>query len=638
MPHAPLSGPPERTPLHDPVSAAPVRTRTPRSRSRFPRVSFAFNARSALAPGLKVIAAVLALFLCVAARPEPVRAQVICVESVEPGVVVDDLEASPSPAPASSCPGDTAPPQISTEPHNGEHLQPSLCAAGCFEAAVTYSTPAYVVLDQPRSVTLLYGSTQARPRALVQVDATSPTNVPPARMSIRLQSSSGALVTFTTGTQEIFYTYAYALHNRLAAQFDAAGLATGAYDYTVLVRSWWTDGTVHESSAPVRVLVVNEGSSYFGAGWSVVGLQRVHPQAGGSVLVTDGAGGAAYFHKACATCGFTRPRGDFGTLTWDGTYYRRRYPNGTEMVFYADGRLYYSRDAVGNQTTYGYNASGKLSYIADPLGGQTAFAYDAAGRLGSVRDPAGRWSYVTVNAAGDVTQIRDPSGALVLQAAYDPQHRIVSRTDAGGGSWKFAYDAFGRLAADSLPAVALWDGRTVRPTVRYRSLEAAVLPSTGGTSASPAPGVDALGIRVSVINPRGHATRMAVDRWGAPTRVEGPTGLVDVTLRNAEGQDTLVVTALGDSLRYAWSGPNLVRALSAKAGTGLYWSYESTFNQVLEASPGVARARCGRRDLPLPRCEAQHLRCGVRLQLSSAAAPLEGRRGTHRAGPVEWPP
>jgi RHS repeat-associated protein len=299
--------------------------------------------------------------------------------------------------------------------------------------------------------------------------------------------------------------------------------------------------------------------------------------------VTDGTGAALFFAKPCATCAFSRPGGDFTTLSFDGTYYRRTHPDRTEEVYYSDGRLYYVRSRVGTQVTYAYS-SGKLASVTDPAGHLLHFAYDASGRIASIRDTGGRYTHLAVNSAGDLYQVQDAAGAYPLQATYDGQHVMTSRTDRAGAVSTFAYDAFGKLQADSLAAIALWDGRTVRPTVRYRSLPAAVLPATGGTSANPAPAVVPAAVRVSVTNPRGHTTTAAVDRWVAPTRVQGPLGHVAQVFRNAQGQDTLSISPLGDTIRLTWVQGNLTRVENRRTGAWSSWTYEPVFNQVQVAN------------------------------------------------------
>ena len=167
-------------------------------------------------------------------------------------------------------PPDKAAPLLSLQAlHNPEVRVPS-----AFDAGLGYSTPAYVSLDVPRSVGIAYSSELASPTGFVQVDASPNSATLPDRMSIAVLDAAGNPVRLTSRTTENFYG-PIAGPTRLAAQWDASGLPTGAYAYTVVVRNWW--GTEYrETRQSTRVLVVNERQSAIGAGWIVAGLQRLH--------------------------------------------------------------------------------------------------------------------------------------------------------------------------------------------------------------------------------------------------------------------------------------------------------------------------------------------------------------------------
>jgi hypothetical protein len=142
---------------------------------------------------------------------------------------------------------------------------------------VSYTTPAYTSLDEERSLTLVYASGMAAPTVLVQVDASDGGSTElPAKMSLRVRATStGAWQTFTSGTNEVFFSVASG-PNRLSVQWNAVGLNSGSHLYDVVVRSYWSDGTWMESApVPLRVLVVNERNSPYGSGWIVAGLQWV---------------------------------------------------------------------------------------------------------------------------------------------------------------------------------------------------------------------------------------------------------------------------------------------------------------------------------------------------------------------------
>jgi hypothetical protein len=100
---------------------------------------------------------------------------------------------------------DKLPAQLSTAPHNGDYRNAALCVAGCFDATASYTTPAYVSLDQPWALTLFYSSAQAQPRGVVQIDATDNSATPPEKMSLALKRPDGTWVRLTNGATEVFY-------------------------------------------------------------------------------------------------------------------------------------------------------------------------------------------------------------------------------------------------------------------------------------------------------------------------------------------------------------------------------------------------------------------------------------------------
>src|SRR5207248_658664 len=211
--------------------------------------------------------------------------------------------------------------------------------------------------NPPNPLQLVSRSGQAHPMGIVQIDAVDTESViNPVKMSLQLYTPQATRVVFTNGSQEIFYTWAS--HpadgnvNRLAAEFDASGLTTGAYNYTAVVRSYHADGSFVETDVPVRLLIVNEANSPFGAGWSIAGFQKGYVL-GGGVAITEGNGSIAFFTPGFTTCNnvgicttpYTSPKGDFTTLTktTGGTCqtppcptYQRVYPGGSTVGFDAN--------------------------------------------------------------------------------------------------------------------------------------------------------------------------------------------------------------------------------------------------------------------------------------------------------------
>ncbi|HEX8692781.1 MAG TPA: RHS repeat-associated core domain-containing protein [Longimicrobium sp.] len=455
-----------------------------------------------------------------------------------------------------------------------------------FDAVQTYTTPAYVSKDVPRSVTLVYTGAQAQARAFVQVDAFDNSQEKPATLSIQVLDAAGNPV-----TGERHYSVEGAATHRLAATWTAPHLPTGAYTYLVAVRSHWA-GDTRTSTVPVRVLIVNEQGSRFGAGWSVAGLQRLHFR-GDSVMVTNGDGSAVYFAKN----GFTiwkRPEGEWSELTRPDSLWHRRWPDGTEAVFSGDGYLKYVTDRFQNTTSFSWTwtADGaRVPYqIVDPVQQATTFAYHGANgthsyKLGAIYDPGGRGTgFAYYDGQNNLTYVHEADQGVGLVLGYDGAHRLVSRANRDGGTWTYVYDAAGLVAADSLPTVTLEGGAQARPAVRFRAWETALLSPGPGA----APRVDSAAARAEVTDPRGAVTRLAFDRFFQPTRVEEPLGDTTLISRNEQGQPTTVVLPTGAVSRYQWEGASLTRSWDAESGGFTDYTYETAYNQLETVSSGGA--------------------------------------------------
>jgi hypothetical protein len=221
-------------------------------------------------------------------------------------------------------------------------------------ATVSYSTPAYISLDQPRSLTFLYSSGLVSPNGLVQVNVVDNTGTPPDRASIRL------LVNGAWVTDEVFYSVGPGA-TRLAASFDARDYPSMAVPVTAVVRKYWP-GRTEEFSIATRAVVVSERYSQTGMGWVLAGMQALTDQ-GDGVLITESGTGAWFWKQGTDGTGdrrYASPAGDFTRVRWDAATqaYWRDYPDGTRVRFRADGRMVDATDRYGNATQYGYGGSG----------------------------------------------------------------------------------------------------------------------------------------------------------------------------------------------------------------------------------------------------------------------------------------
>jgi len=462
------------------------------------------------------------------------------------------------------------PPELSLAPHHGGFVD-----TGAGAATLAYATPAYVSRDVPRSVSLVYNSTQARGIGFVQVDVTESTTETPQKRSIQVYGAGGAAL-----TPETFYLGSTGA-SRLAATWNEA---TSAYLHRVVVRTYYADGAVTTAETQARVLVVNEEASHFGAGWSMPGLQRVYPASDGA-LVVNGDGTAVFFSRACSTCAYQAPEGEFSTLAQraDGSW-ARVSAAGDSAVFTGTGLISRYTDRAGRmqkQFTWTTAADGWSipTAVIDPTGARYTLGYLGSGYLRTLTDPGGRVSTVGY-AIADVAWITGPDGRYAVQATSDAYHRVTSYRDAPGGLYDVAYDHTGALASITAPPVSTTDAGTARPVSRNSSLWAAVLPGPGlGTSSAPGARVDPAAVRVSATDPRGAVVKAAVDRYGAPTRVEEPYGRITTIDRNPHGQITRTVSPTGHATTATWNGVELVRVVDEAAHDTTFTDYEHTFHQ-----------------------------------------------------------
>ncbi|HEX5177864.1 MAG TPA: hypothetical protein VFW04_00920, partial [Gemmatimonadaceae bacterium] len=423
------------------------------------------------------------------------------------------------------------PPEVSTVPHNGYNHATALCALSCFNVTAGYTTPAYTSLDVARSVSLVYSSGMAYPLGVVAVDVKDRSFELAQQLSLSAVRG-GVNETFTNGTTELYVAQGGTdtSTKRLAGQV-ATVLATGIYHDTTIIKSRWTSGsyagTVTQFPVATTLVIDNESSSPYGAGWGIAGLEHlVFTSDSLSLGITDGTGGMLLFTRPTKTSPWVAPFGDFSTLTTilsggTVTSYHRTSPDGTILTFSPTGYLLTAKNRFGDSTQYHYNGSNLLAAVVDPIGDSLTLGY-TSNKLSTITDPGGRVSHFTVDASGNLTTIKDPTNTTTFSGTYDTHHRLTQVTDRGGNTWLYRYDFASTVASDSTPAV-LADGATKRLGTRFRSTLAAELIDTAshtGSSATPATRVIADSVWALVSAPSVDSVRTRVDAFGNPLVTE----------------------------------------------------------------------------------------------------------------------
>lgn len=464
------------------------------------------------------------------------------------------------------------------------------------DAALTYSTPSYRSLDADRGVTLVYTSFAARPTVMLSADVTDNSTQPALKSSIGM-SWRGVMQSLADGRTALSYTTG-AGTSRLTAVYGAGNTPTRSMDMVAVVTRTFADAHTEQLTAPVRILVVNQQNSDFGAGWTVAGVGHVYNSAAnggdGGVIVTHGDGTASYYpqYTACnasKVCAYGHAPGDFGTMAYDSLHATYTYTaqDGTVSTFDGTGNVTRVQDRAGNAVVYGYT-SGKLASITDPAGLVTTLAYDGAGKISTITDPAGRVSRFQVNASGDLVSITDPDGTVALTATYLSTHRVSSYTDRGGRQSDVTYDAFGRVATIQGPQFTAEGGQAFRLTSSVTSPEkAAEADPAGGTDAAPFARVDPATLRTSTTDAEGRVTRYVLDGAGRPTRVEDPRGYVTTVTYNPEGEDSLLVDAKGNRTSWMWSNGTMTQANTPSGPINLTYDSYGNVLTVAGNTPAV---------------------------------------------------
>jgi RHS repeat-associated protein len=490
-------------------------------------------------------------------------------------------------------------PTISLTPHAGDRIDVSQCVADCFETTLGYSTPEYVSRDVPRSVTVLYRSGRAKPYGRVTFDVTDASTPAGSFFKLQLTDPNGSYVTFTNGTQAVYFTKSIAPSTLVIAEFDASAIATSAKVYTAYVTSINPGGTAAgTTSLPLRIIIVNDQTSQYGAGVDIVGVQRIFTSQPGGVLVTDGSGSASFFTGTCTpsvVCTFSSPGGDFSTLATGSNVYRRTYLDGTVVTFNNLGQQVSVADRFGNTTQYtyvwnSYAAKNVLSLITDPTGQNLSFYYrdntDFNYTAGTLREidspgtPSVRATSLGVDPAGNLRWWYDAQQSQWALATFDTQHRLTQVTDKKGGVWTYGLGYAKTPSYLDAPAVVISGGASVSPRTSIREYGGTqLLYGAMGLGTSTANAITYnVDVRAAVTDARNNTTFFSLNRYGAPMKVYAPLIAVDSTEYDpVTGQPTRNISPTGHDVRYTWTGGLLTYVNDVTLGKTVTTQYETSY-------------------------------------------------------------
>lgn len=388
--------------------------------------------------------------------------------------------------------------------------------------------------DLPGGLSLNYSSDTAVATPIIAVDTTwnfasLPTG--PLTATLRISGVTQSSVTIDhTGIQQgsPLRIVLQATSNLQSGKYDAqieVVAPTGLYSLTQTLSQ--------------NVLVENRGSSAFGRGWTVTGLEQLVPQAGGTVFLSGAGYKDWYGSTGMAMPGMmaNSPLVQQTDQTW-----RLNLPDGGYHTFDVSGRLTSKVDGLGNTITYGWDAiSGLLTSVSDVFGRVTNLNY-LNGKLSSVVDFAGQFVNLTHDANGQLQTITSHSAAAmgpwappVMTYSYNAEGLLASSVDQAQRTTLLTYSFSGRLASAVLPNGGTWSFAPVA-LVGLANTASGV-----GTTTSPAARTLPANALATWTDPLGGIQQLAVDTLGNVVRSIDPLGAETVMTRDANGR-VLTVT------------------------------------------------------------------------------------------------
>ena len=491
-------------------------------------------------------------------------------------------------------------PVLTDTAQNSTYLDRRKCVEGCFQAVYAHSTPAYISMGVPRSLTLVYNSATHRPSPTVTVDVTENayTTPAPTSYSIRVQYN-GVWLTLLNDSTFAYYTHAPGGPTRLVAAFDALanGLTTGRYQVVVAVKAFYASGGPLESTITTNVLINDQSKSVFGSGVSLGEYQRLI-----NGVVTEGDG-------SVVSLGSSTSRSPGAPDSWielkpgnpASARYVRTYMDGSYANFNTSGFMTLASDRFGSATTYTYYAAPYdtlLWKVVDPMGKEIRLCYDVV-----TCNPTnvklkrfqvlpglspGRITDLTHDGSGRLIRVRDPD-FLSDSLAYGGNGLLATIWNRARRATDLTYDALRQVKTIQAPSATLYSG-TGRPTISYSPVQTSVWrpDSAGWSLSSRKPGVTAdTSLKSLITDPLGNTTRFSQDRFGAPTKITDSYGATVRITRDLHSRPLRIDEPTGYYTLYSYNWRDqMTGTTDGPTGRSINYFYRDTLSSDLAYMTG----------------------------------------------------
>jgi len=334
----------------------------------------------------------------------------------------------------------------------------------CGDLRIVHALPGLRTMNRPRIPTLIYGSREAHPTALIAANVTYSGNPAPTSLQATLS---------IPGRTPITRSYAWnsgcsgaACRIVVPVSAAASGLTTGLYQYTLTVQSVGGQASQPDSVTDT-LIVVDRSASPFGSGWWLDGLEQLLTVDATRQLWIGGDGSTRLYTQSATdptvyTVVPTVDRIDTLKRITANSTWQRRLRNGAYVEFDNSGRHIGTIDRFGTRTSFTY--AGALSRITLPVpAGGTApvydFAYvnDGSGNpraLDSIAVPQRpnerRVTRFTHTGSWSIANISDPSVPAVGFKYSASGDTILARWNRNSDTTTFAYNEAGLLKQVSL--------------------------------------------------------------------------------------------------------------------------------------------------------------------------------------------
>jgi YD repeat-containing protein len=404
---------------------------------------------------------------------------------------------------------------------------------------------------------LVYSSERVSVQPVIQASVQSDSSVAlPATISVQLTFNG------TAQTAQSFSTTGLSQGDLItvAQQVSTPVTSAGAYPYTLTV-------TMNYATPIVRTLsgiayLDAEGSSPFGAGWTLAPVDRLVSIAAtltysAGLLRVYGDGSGVAFYASNGAGGYNSPAGDAGTLSAVGGGYQYKSPDGSLWNFNSSG-LETSLVSADGLSTIAYSYTGSnLTGISTPDGALTTISYS------STQD--------TIKTGSRTVTLTLNSGTNNLTGIADPD----------GGLRTFTYDASHRLTQDQFGVL--------NGTYSYSSgQESGYTPGNGGASAvSP---YDLYGLSAAVAtpffatltDPLGRVTRKSLDSSGRPLETINPDGGITLDVRNGQGWVTQETDPMGRVTTFTLDSSGFPTQVTLPDGNTQKYQYQAAFHALTQ--------------------------------------------------------